>query len=286
MTDLTLRNGTQKLAVSLFGNPDGPPVVFLHGVSLSRDTWAEVANGLAQDYQIWTLDFRGHGHSDHADGYSLDDYVSDARTLLKMIDRPATLVGHSLGGCVAGVLAQSAVTNISGVFLEDPPWYLGEPGEWARSVYPRLFTMVRAQQADWQEKGEPLQTYYDFFANAPSPAGGRASDHISHRHLLSHASSLQRQDNRCWGDDGSVVQGSVLAEIDTTAKILCPVTLLQGDPAYGAAFLDGHENRFKQANPDARVVGFPGIGHNIHRTVASAPLFLAELRALLSKVAR
>src|SRR5205814_9395996 len=127
-----------KLAASVYGATDCEPMLFLHGLSLRRDTWEEIVERLKNRYSGWTLDFRGHGHSDRAPSYELAEYVSDAETVLAEIERPAVIVGHSLGGCVAGALAQSGHANVRAVFLEDPPWYLGEPSEWEKSIYPKL----------------------------------------------------------------------------------------------------------------------------------------------------
>src|SRR5580658_9546920 len=39
VTDITLDNNGIKLAASIYGPADGEPILFLHGISLSRDTW-------------------------------------------------------------------------------------------------------------------------------------------------------------------------------------------------------------------------------------------------------
>ena len=102
MTDLTLANGNIRLAASVDGPMDAAPILLLHGASLSRDTWDETKLHLIDRFCVWTLDFRGHGHSDYAPNYNLAGYVSDAEIALAAIGRPAIIVGHSLGACVAG----------------------------------------------------------------------------------------------------------------------------------------------------------------------------------------
>jgi pimeloyl-ACP methyl ester carboxylesterase len=282
LTDITLDNKGVRLAVSVDGPTDGEPILFLHGLSLSRDTWQETAERFKDRYRVWTLDFRGHGHSDRAPSYELADYVSDAETVLAAIERPAMIVGHSLGGCVAGVLAQSGHANVRAVLLEDPPWYLGEPGEWEKSAFPKLFSIVSSRQAAWQRERAPLQTYLAFLANSPTPMGGIGRDHFGARHLLSHASALQRQDGRCWGDGN--VASSVLAAISTDREFLCPVKIIQADPRLGAALLEGHEARLAHANPHAEIVRYDGCGHSPHRAMAFEQRFMTDLQVFVSSL--
>ncbi|MGN1288046.1 MAG: alpha/beta fold hydrolase [Bradyrhizobium sp.] len=280
MTDIALDNHGIRLAASVHGPTDGEPILFLHGLSLSRDTWEEIAGRLKDRYRVWTLDFRGHGHSDRAPDYDLAGYVSDAKTALAAIGRPAVIVGHSLGGCVAGALAQSGDANVRAAFLEDPPWYLGQPGEWEKSAFPKLFSIARARQAAWQQARAPLGTYLAFVSDSPTPMGGIGRDHYGPRHLLSHASALQRQDGRCWADGN--VAGAVLAAIPTEREFLCPVRIVQADPGCGAAFLRDHEARLAYGNPRADIVRYEGCGHSPHRAIAFEQRFAADLQAFLS----
>src|ERR1700741_5314202 len=66
MTDVSLLNGSIRLAASVHGPMNAPPILFLHGVTLSRDSWDEIKDRLMDRCCVWTLDFRGHGHSDRA----------------------------------------------------------------------------------------------------------------------------------------------------------------------------------------------------------------------------
>src|SRR3984957_16686820 len=282
VTDIARGHKGIKLAASIYGPADGEPILFLHGMSLSRDTWDEIAEQLKARHLVWTLDFRGHGHSDRASSYELGVYVSDAKTGPAEIGRPTIIVGHSLGGCVAGVLAQSGDANVRAVFLEDPPWYLGESSEWEKSVFPKLFAIVSAQQAAWQREKAPLAAYLGFGSNAPSPMGGIGGFYICPRLLLSKASSLQRQDGRCWGD--GKLTGSVLAFIAPEQKFLCPAKFLQADPRFGPALLPGHEARLAVSNPAAEIVRYDNGGHNLHRAKAFEQRFVGDLQSLISSL--
>jgi hypothetical protein len=145
------------------------------------------------------------------------------------------------------VLAQGGHANVRAVFLEDPAWYLGEPSEWKKSAFPRLFSILSSRQATLQQEKAPLETYLALVSAAPSPMGGILSDHTGPRQLLSIASAVQRQDGRCWGNDGEI--SGMLAAIPTGREFLCPVKIIQTDPRFGSAFLEGHEARLAKSNP-------------------------------------
>ena len=138
MTDLSPVNANVRVAVSVDGADGCSADPAFAWASVSRDTWDETKQQLIDRYCVWTLDFRGHGHSDRAPNYNLAGYVSDAETALAAIGRPAIVVGHSLGACVAGAPSQIN-PNVRAVFLEDPPWFLGRPGEWD-SRYSRSYS--------------------------------------------------------------------------------------------------------------------------------------------------
>src|SRR5918992_2552847 len=80
----------------------GPPLVLVHGITSSADTWADAMRGLARDHTVIAPDLLGHGASAKPRGdYSLGAYASGVRDLLAALghDR-VTVVGHSLGGGV------------------------------------------------------------------------------------------------------------------------------------------------------------------------------------------
>lgn len=85
----------------------GPPLLLVHGIGDSADTWSTVLDALVRDHTVVAPDLLGHGASDkpRAD-YSVAAYANGMRDLLSVlgIDR-VTLVGHSLGGGVAAQFA-------------------------------------------------------------------------------------------------------------------------------------------------------------------------------------
>ena len=82
---------------------EGPPLLLIHGIGDSSDTWRHVIPELSRDYRIVAPDLLGHGRSDkpRAD-YSVAAYANAMRDLLSVLEiERVTVVGHSLGGGVA-----------------------------------------------------------------------------------------------------------------------------------------------------------------------------------------
>jgi pimeloyl-ACP methyl ester carboxylesterase len=82
---------------------EGPPLVLVHGITSSAETWKDVVPLLAEHYTVIAPDLMGHGRSAKPRGdYSLGAYASGVRDLIVALghDR-ATIAGHSLGGGVA-----------------------------------------------------------------------------------------------------------------------------------------------------------------------------------------
>src|SRR5258708_17589758 len=59
-----------------------------------------------------------------------------------------------------------------------------------RSVFSKLFSILLLRLTKWQQEPPPFTTYVEFLSNGPDRLGGVAQDHISARHLLSHASAI------------------------------------------------------------------------------------------------
>jgi pimeloyl-ACP methyl ester carboxylesterase len=85
----------------------GPPLVLVHGVTLGVATWVPQLRGLAHGHRVIAIGQRGHGRSlAGEDGYSMERLADDLLCVLESLEvTGAVLVGHSMGGMVAQLLA-------------------------------------------------------------------------------------------------------------------------------------------------------------------------------------
>ncbi len=86
---------------------DKPTILMLHGGGQNRHSWKKTGQILADGgFHVVALDSRGHGDSDRSPtaNYSLESLCSDTLQVLYQIDRPAALIGASMGG-LTGILA-------------------------------------------------------------------------------------------------------------------------------------------------------------------------------------
>ena len=86
----------------------GPVLVFLHGVGHQAATWSRVAPALLDRYTVILPDLPGHGGSAPAEGpIEAEALVAGLEAVLSGLapGRKVTLIGNSLGGWMAMVLA-------------------------------------------------------------------------------------------------------------------------------------------------------------------------------------
>jgi N-formylmaleamate deformylase len=99
-----------------------PPVVLLHGLTASGACWSPLARALEGEYDVVMPDSRGHANSSTPlDGYRYGDLAADVVGLIQELGlAAAVLLGHSMGGMTAAVVASEVATALRGVLLADP----------------------------------------------------------------------------------------------------------------------------------------------------------------------
>ena len=87
------------------GNPRGPVLLFLHGITGSRRYWQNKVRPLGRDHRVIIPDLLGFGLSPKPYlEYTIEVFRDSVRGFVEEIDlasRPLIIVGHSLGGLIA-----------------------------------------------------------------------------------------------------------------------------------------------------------------------------------------
>ena len=125
---------------------DDVPIVLLHGLSATADTWNQVAEHLYQSYQVIAFDLRGHGLSDQpANGYDLVTIAEDIIRGMAILGLgQVALIGHGWGARVALTLAARHPALISHLILVDCPHV--EPKHWPGMTRERFINERSAKE--------------------------------------------------------------------------------------------------------------------------------------------
>jgi pimeloyl-ACP methyl ester carboxylesterase len=226
------------------GDPDGLPVVLLHGLTDSWRSFELLLPHLPPRFRVLALSYRGHGDSAKpAAGYDVDQLAAD---VAKALDRaalpPAVVVGHSLGTLVAQRLLAARPDRVAALAL------IGTFVTPSRNpVIPELREAFAAL-ADpvdpgfiraWQESNSAPTVAPAFLAQAVAES--------------------QKVPAPVW-----IALADSLAATDLSAearRIAVPTLLVSGDLD---AMCRDDEDWLAAALPQARLVRLPGYGHSPH----------------------
>ena len=100
----------------------GRPVLLVHGFTANRNEVADLIDPLAAGgWHVVAPDLRGHGRSDHpsaAGAYSFEILAADVVALADHLSwQRFALVGHSMGGAVAQLIALDQPGRLTGLVL-------------------------------------------------------------------------------------------------------------------------------------------------------------------------
>ena len=105
------------------GDDGRPPLLCLHGLTRNARDFEPLAARFAGEWRLIVPEMRGRGHSEYARdaaSYRLDVYIADTVRLLRSLDcGPVAVIGTSMGGLMAMLMAQAQAWPIAAVALND-----------------------------------------------------------------------------------------------------------------------------------------------------------------------
>lgn len=120
------------LTALIWGEPDAPPLLALHGWLDNAGSFAFLAPRLAEHFRLIALELPGHGHSSHLPAgisYHYVDYVSAVLSAADALELERySLLGHSLGAGIASLAAAATPQRMDRLYLIEGLGPLGDDG--------------------------------------------------------------------------------------------------------------------------------------------------------------
>ena len=98
---------------------DAPGLLIVHGLYGSGRNWGVIAKRLSDTRHVVVVDMRNHGASLWQDTHSYTDMAGDLAEVLETLEGPYDVLGHSMGGKAAMVLALTRPELVNRLVVAD-----------------------------------------------------------------------------------------------------------------------------------------------------------------------
>ena len=224
---------------------NAPPILIAHGLYGSGRNWGVIAKRLSETRKVLAVDMRNHGQSPWADSHTYADLADDLAEVIAAQGGQADVVGHSMGGKAAMMLALRHGQSVRKLVVADiaPVTYSHSQMQFIhamRAVDLDAVTRRSDAEAQLQALGveKALQSFFTQSLDVPGKAWRLNLD------------ALERN------------MGHIMGFPETDAAWTGPTFFLSGgasdyvQPAYRPVI--------KALFPQARFAKLPGAGHWLH----------------------
>lgn len=249
------------------GPATGPPLVLLHGLGRRWQVFMPLIPALALRWQIFALDFRGHGKSarvPHA--YRGLDYAADTVQFLReCVPENPIIFGHSLGGMVTMWIAAEHPAIVRAIALGDNAINVG--AAFRKEMYVDLFTGLRdlaSRGGSIPEIARGIAEIRLHVPNVSTPVRIGDLPGNDQAYLEWWARCVSQADPDTYGMtlDGSAREGWDGPAL--LAQITCPTLLLQADPQMGGLMSDADVAQALELLKHPVHVCFESLGHGLY----------------------
>ena len=102
-----------------FGDEKSPPVMIVHGLYGSGKNWGVIAKRLSDQFFVITVDLRNHGDSPWLDTHNYNVMADDLVEVINSLNIKPNVIGHSMGGKAAMVLALKRPNLVRNLLIAD-----------------------------------------------------------------------------------------------------------------------------------------------------------------------
>ena len=260
--DVMLQGADTQLHLITAGNPEGRPILFLHGITENAEAFLPVMKLLPENYYLIALDLRGRGQSfKPAEGYRHRDYIEDLLTVWNLISghsEPPIVVAHSLSGRIAASFAEKYSRLIGGLLLIDPP--ISGPG---RKPFPLPMSRFTGPKAAI-ELGD-VTRFNSYYANTKMDVLIKASE------LKQCSVEAIEQSYRSLNEE----------PFHTNYRLIdCPAVLLAAE--LSPLITEEERAELNAMNINVITKRIPGVGHEIHKEAPD--VIAAEVMQLIHQL--
>lgn len=154
-----------------------PPLLIIHGLYGSARNWSVIAKRLSDQHYVTAVDQRNHGDSQWFDTHTYIDMANDLIEVAQHIGRPLNVVGHSMGGKAAMVLALLRPDLVNRLLVADiaPIAYGHDQSQYIKAMQSVDLTRVQKRSDAVEQLAEMVEdsTLQSFFTQSLDVAGKR-----------------------------------------------------------------------------------------------------------------
>ena len=242
----------------------GRPLLFIHGITSSHNSWGDIPTEFIQDYNVISIDLRGHGLSEKPDsGYRWrEDYAKDISDFISTsLNQATVLVGHSLGASVSAAVAEKSPDLVRSLILEDPPAFVHDD---FKAIQLRFSETIETKKLKSLDRVNYLMETMDI---------SRESAEIRSENLEMMSVNVILE----------LLNGSTTYDSRTVfPKINCPTLVILGDPVLGGVVDLSSRDLLASLLPKSKILQWTGVGHGIHSDMPEK--FLSEIKSFLSDI--
>ncbi|MGE5666558.1 MAG: alpha/beta fold hydrolase [Betaproteobacteria bacterium] len=259
------------------GPTSAAPLVMLHGGAWRWQEYLSLIPSLGRRWHTYAVDLRGNGRSGWVTGrYRLADFADDNTEFVEQLNPPAVLVGHSIGGVIALMVAARRPDKVRGLIIEDVPL--------TRESYRNVVDSSRAMFGVWLQLKRAAESEQDLalaLADAYRDYPGVTSPWISF-----FAGCLWQLDpgffDNLLDDFEGFCAGYDCGHI--LSRLACPILFLRGESRLGAVMTDDEITWLQRNCGNAQCVCIEGVGHLLHLQDQGQTPVLTAMLAFLDRI--